>query len=131
MDLFKSFATNEKLELDGAWVGLGGGAKILVARSGNKKYGRMLSSLVEKNQAVLDAKTDESDTVSDEIMIDVFANTILLGWEGFTDKGEPLDYTLDNAKKALELKDFRNLVATHARNIENYRNAAEAATTKK
>jgi hypothetical protein len=131
MDLFKSFGTSSKLEQDGAWVTLGGAAKILVARVGNKNYGRLLATRVDENQAVLDAKSDDSDVVSDEIMAEVYAKTILLGWEGISFDGAELEYNYENAKKALGLKDFMALVAKHAKNIENYRTQNESITTKK
>lgn len=131
MDIFASFGTDSKLEEEGTWVSLGGNAKILVGRAGNKKYGRLLSTLVEKNQTLLDTKTDEADEVSDAIMIDVMANSILLGWEGLSFKGEVLPYSVDNAKTLLAVKDFRVLVAGHAKNVSNFRAAAESATSKK
>jgi len=131
MDIFKSFATDEKLEQEGTWISLGGDAKILVARAGNKKYGRLLSSAVEKNQVALDLKTEEADDLSDEIMVDVLANSILVGWEGLSFKGEALAYSVENAKTLLSVKDFRLAVSNHSRNIENYRVAAETVTTKK
>lgn len=131
MDIFANFATNTKSEEEGVWVTLGGTSKILVARAGNKKYGRMLNAQVEKNQAALDLKTDEADELSDSIMVDVFANSILLGWENLSYQGEPLDYSVDNAKKLLAIKDFRVLVANHSKNIENYRVAVEVAKAKK
>lgn len=131
MDIFKSFGTDAKLEEEGAWVSLGGNAKILVGRAGNKKYSRLLAAQVEKNQAVLDLKTDASDNLSDEIMIDVFAQSILLGFEALTFKGEAIEYSVDNAKILLAVKDFRTEVGKHARNVDNFRNAAEAVTAKK
>lgn len=131
MDIFNSFATDNKLEQEGSWVSLDGKARILVARAGNKKYGRLLSTQVEKNKIALDAKTDEADDLSDDIMIDVLANSILVGWEGLSYQGVSLDFSIENAKKLLGVKDFRLLVSNHSRNIENYRVAAEVATTKK
>ncbi|MDI1362511.1 hypothetical protein [Methylotenera sp.] len=132
MDIFASFATDEKLEVEGTWVPLGGTAKILVARAGNKKYGRLLSAAVDKNKLALDAKTDEADALSDSIMVDVLANSVLLGWEGLSFKGtEALPYNLENAKTLLAVKDFRALVSEKARNIDNFRATAEEATAKK
>ena len=131
MDIFKTFGTDTEREEEGTWVNLGGKAKILVARAGNKKYSRMLNTLVSKNQLALDAKTDEADDLSDEIMIDVIASTILLGWEGIEVDGKPFPYSVENAKTVLKLKDFKLLVSQNSKNIDNYRSAAEAVVTKK
>jgi hypothetical protein len=131
MDIFKQFATDSNLEQDGTWINLGGGAKILVARAGNKKYGRLLGSAVDKNRTVLDSKTDEADDVSDQILIDVLAESILLGWEGITYKNKPMAYSLDNAKILLAIPDFRATVTAHSKNVDHFRVAAEAITEKK
>lgn len=131
MDIFNSYATDTKREEEGSWVDLGGGAKLLIARAGNKKYSRLLSTLVEKNKIALDQKTDAADELSDDIMVEVFSKSILLGWQGLSFKGEPITYSVENAAKLLALKDFRTDVATHSKNIDNYRATAEALTTKK
>lgn len=131
MDIFKSFATDSKLEQEGTWIPLGGKARILVARAGNKKYGRLLSAAVEKNQIALDLKTDESDELSDKIMIDVLANSILLGWEELSFDGEAMPYSIENAVKMLGVKDFRLAVSNYSKNIDNYRVSAEKVTAKK
>ncbi len=132
MDIFANYATDQKLEDEGAWVKLDLETHILVGRAGNKKYGRLLSTLVENNKAALDAKTDAADALSDSIMVDVFAESILLGWKGpMSFKGVDMPYTLDNAKTLLAVKDFRTLVSNHSKNVEHFRAAAEASATKK
>lgn len=131
MDIFKTFATNETLEQEGTWVQLAKGVRLLIARAGNKKYGRLISTLVEKNQATLDTKTDEADQISDDILIEVAAATILLGWEGLQFKGKDIPYSIENALTLLAVKDFRALVTNHSKNIENFRLAAEDLTEKK
>ena len=37
LDIFAQFATDETLEENGTWFPIGGGARVLVARSGNRK----------------------------------------------------------------------------------------------
>lgn len=130
MDVFKQYATDEAKEADGVWIPLGReddpkGAALLVARSGNKKYTKLITREVEKNQRALDIKGDEADALSDALMIGVMANTILLGWKNIEFKGAPLAYTVDNAKILLGVKDFRKLVARLSDDIEHYRNAQE------
>lgn len=131
MDIFAQFGTDKTLEQEGSWIPLGGKARIKVARAGNKKYGRLLNTQVDKNRIILDSKTDEADDLSDEIMIDVLAQSILLDFEGLSFKGKDLPYSLDNAKILLAIPDFRATVTAHSKNVENFRVAAEAVTEKK
>lgn len=114
LDIFAQFATDETLEENGTWFDIGGGARILVARSGNRKYGKLLTKEVERARKVLDLNDEVADKKSEEIMIAVIAETILLGWEGVTFKGKELEYNVENAKQLLAIKDFRKLVAQYA-----------------
>lgn len=126
LDVFAQYATDETLENNGTWVEIGGGAKLLIARSGNRKYLKMLGREVERHKKVLDAGDDAADDKNEQIMIDVLASTILLGWEGITFKGKALEYSVDNARKLLALRDFRAMVARLADDIEHFRIKEEA-----
>lgn len=126
MDVFKSFASDETKENDGVWCELGAGASLLVARAGNRKYARMLSSQVEKNQRALDLKNEAADDLSDQIMISVLANTVLLGWKGIQFKREDMAYSVENAKTLLSVKDFRSLVSKLSNDFEAYKAVQEA-----
>jgi hypothetical protein len=129
MDIFAQYATDASLENNGTWQELGD-AKFLVARTGNRKYVQALSAAVEKNQKLLDAKGEAADTLSDKIMVDVLASTILLGWEGVSFKGQPLDYSVDNAKTLLAIRDFRREIVKLADSIDGYRAKLEEEQVK-
>lgn len=120
MDIFATYETDETKENEGTWVEIGD-AKFLVARSGNRKYVKMLTKLVEKNQRVLDRKDEAADKLSDQIMVDVMAETILLGWEGVTQGGQDWPYSVGNAKAALAVKDFRREIMKIADDAEEYK----------
>ena len=130
MDVFKQFSTSYKAENDGVWSDLGDNSKILVARSGNRKYARLLTALVEKHQRVLDLKTEVATALSDEIMISVTAESVLLGWENIQFKGADLPYSVENAKLLLSVKDFRRLVGKLSDDVELYRGADEETVAK-
>lgn len=121
LDIFAQFATDETLEENGTWFQIGGGARVLVARSGNRKYGKMLTKEVERNKKALDLNDDAADKLSEEIMISVLAETILLGWEDISFKGEVLEYNVSNAKKLLALKDFRKAIAQFADDVSAFK----------
>lgn len=125
LDIFAQFATDESKEEAGVWVEIGEDAEILVARAGNKKYGKMIAKEYEKHKKLLDLKNDASEAKSEEIMIEVLAKTILLGWKNISFKGEDLPYSLENAKMLLAVKDFRKLVAGYADDTEQYKAQVE------
>lgn len=130
MDVFAQFATDEKKEIEGVWVEIGDGAKLLVARSGNRKYARLLGTEVEKHQRALDGKSDAAEELSEKLMIGVIAGTILLGWEGVKYKGQPMAYSVENAKTLLAVKDFRVFVTKLSNDIEAYRAVQEEVAKK-
>lgn len=121
LDIFAQFATDETLEENGTWFPIGGGARVLVARSGNRKYGKMLSKEVERNKKALDLNDDAADKLSEEIMIAVIAETILLGWEDVVFKGQAMEHSVPNAKKLLALKDFRKTIGQFADDVSAYK----------
>ena len=53
--------------------------------------------------------------------IGVIAETILLGWEDISFKGEVLEYNVANAKKLLAVKDFRKTVAQFADDVSAFK----------
>jgi len=121
LDIFAQFATDETLEENGTWFPIGGGARVLVARSGNRKYAKLLTKEVERNKKALDLNDDAADKLSEEIMISVLAETILLGWEDISFKGEVLEYNVANAKKLLAVKDFRKAIAQFADDVSAFK----------
>ena len=127
LDIFAKYATDESLEANGTWREIGGGAELLVARAGNKAYSKLLTKLVENSRKVLDLNDDVADAKSDEIMVAVMANTVLLDWKGISFKGEDLPYSVENAKKLLAIKDFRKVVSGFSEDLSAFRAKEEAA----
>ncbi len=121
LDIFAKYATDESLENNGTWHEIGGGAKLLIGRQGNKQYTKTLAKLVERDRKVLDMNDDAANARSDEIMTEVLAVSVLLGWEGIEYKGKPLPYSVENAKMLLRHKDFRRDVVALSENIDHFR----------
>jgi len=126
MDIFAQYATDETLENSGTWFDLGGDARVLVARSGNKAFGKVLTKQVELARKTLDRNDEVAEAKSQEIMIGAMAQGILLGWEGLSFKGKALDYSLDNAKTLLAVKDFRRQIEVFSNDVDAYRAKLEA-----
>lgn len=129
MDIFTSYATDEKAEVDGSWQKLGD-TEFLIARANNRNYVRALTAAVEKHQLDLDRQDTKADKLSDDIMAGVMADTILLGWGEVKYKGNVLPYNKENAKLVLQHKDFRREVARLAENMDAYRAKMEAEQVK-
>jgi len=59
------------------------------------------------------------------------SKTILLGWKGEIKlKGEALEYSVDNAKKLLAVKDFRRYITTLSEDFESFKAEQEADEAK-
>lgn len=124
IDLFSAFAVNAVQEQEGSDTQLPGCGDTLfkIAREGNKNYSKRLQKLVKQNRAVLDSKGDAAEAKSDEILVDVMAATILIGWQGeVLYKGTPMKYSVDAAKTLLAHKDFRAKVMEVSSNMETFK----------
>lgn len=131
MDLKKDFSTNKDLEEQGAWVDIGDGGKLKIARAGNKKAIAHLR-LVSKPHLAQITYGKLSDEVSTQLAVEVIAEAILLDWEGITDGGKPLPYSKENAiRMLLEYPDFRDLVSKIADERKTFQKEIDEAITKK
>jgi hypothetical protein len=121
LDLFSQFATDAQAELNGVRVPYQG-VVFIIARSGNKRYGKLLAEKFKKHQVQLELKDDAADELSDKLMAEIMAETILLGWEGDIGyKGEKLAYSKENAVKVLMHPDFRAFISKLADDREKFR----------
>lgn len=124
IDLFSAFAVNTAQEQEGADTQLPGCGDTMfkVAREGNKNYGKLLQKLVKQNRAVLDSKGEAADAKSDEILVEVMAKTILIGWAGeIKYQGKGHAYSVEAAKMLLKHKDFRAKVMEVSSNMETFK----------
>jgi len=124
MDILNSFATDEKLETEGKVFPLSKTASIKVARSGNPKYVSLLRQKMSEAQLDL-VGGDEADQLAESILIDVMAETILVGWKGIVEGGLEVPYSVSKAKEYLKVKDFRRKVASLSENFEAFKLKAE------
>lgn len=118
-------------EQEGAWIELGDGAAILVARMGNPAYEKCLRRLRRPLQSAIRAKTVTDDQIL-KIVIRASAEFILLDWRGMFEDGKPLAYSVDVAERILtEVKDFREMVYGFAADAEIYRQEETEEDAKK
>lgn len=124
MDILATFQTDEKLETEGKWFPLSKTAKVLVARSGNPKYRAALRAKMKEVQLDL-TSGPEAEQLADEVLIDVMAETLLLGWKGIKDGANDVPYSAEQARTYLRVKDFRAKIAALSDNFEAFRAKAE------
>lgn len=126
MDIFKAFGADSSKEEGGVEIEIGPETYLTIARSGNKKYGRILTKAFETNKYTLDRKDAAADAKAEQIVIDAMARAILVGWRGKVEMdGEVLPYNVENAKKLLAIRDFRLMVSKHAEEFANFRAVVE------
>lgn len=133
LDIFKKYATDAGLELNGVEHELDseGKAKIVVARMGNAKFQKAYQAALERHQKELDSKDDEvKEAAQKRCMVESMARSILVGFSGLGYNGEPMEYSVENAERLLALDDFRTLVFELSRDVDHYRVEKESAVAK-
>ncbi|MDB5490361.1 MAG: hypothetical protein JWO78_210 [Micavibrio sp.] len=101
------------------------------AGGGNKAYTKCLAeTLAPVRQQLADDTLPESE--GDNLMAQVFADTIIVGWENVRDrKGKPLAYTRENVVMMLtDLPELFRELQAFASNLANFRKAAIEADSK-
>lgn len=133
IDLFAAFSTNKKAEKDGVETTLPGcgDTKFLIARAGNATYKRLLNGLYKRHRAVIDSKGEAAEAKSDEILAEVYAKAILLGWAGtLAYKGKQVPYSYEVAHELLSLNDFRAVVETVSQDFNTFKSEQDEADLK-
>ena len=133
MQLNKAFGTDESLENEGKWFDIGDGARILVARFGNKAHKTSLNKLRAPYKPLLLRGGSIPDDKNEEIINESMAQTILLGWEGFMDQDmKELPFSIEAAREAFKLyPDFLDMVSQFSLDVSNYRSDIQEQVVKK
>lgn len=127
-NLYEAFATVQEYEQSGVTLDFGV-AKFRVRRAGgsNREFATTLAAKLRPHRRAIDAGT-LSDEVAKEIQMEVYFKTVIIGWEGVTDReGNALEYNFDNFRKVMmDLPDLWNTLRDEADNMKNF----QAATAK-
>ena len=120
-----SFEQNSKLAEDGVWVDMGEGLGLLIARSGNPKYNKIVRSLSKPYKRLISAGT-LPDEKYEEMSTIAMAKAILLDWKGLEDaEGVAIEYSEGAVLKILndpDYRDFKQLVADLSEEQETFKN---------
>lgn len=133
LNIFATFATDEALETKGVWKNVRG-ARFLIARDSNPAYTKLLNEQVQARAFDLEDQAEDgkaAQKVSEAILVDVMAQTILLGWEKVSFDGKTeVPYSKEAAAQALAVKDFRNVIVRLSSDIDNFLAKREAVQAK-
>ena len=129
---FNQFRSDLALEEDGVWIALDDASRIRVARIGNRKYREAFQRRIKPYAKALKAGA-LSDAVAEQIMTDTLAETVLVGWEGFTRDGAEQPYSAEAARALLAdpaFKNFRDFVVEMAGELETFKRRADQDSEK-
>lgn len=130
LDMFDEFATDIALEVGGAWVPYKNGTRFKIARAGNDAYNEALNKVMDENREALLLNDTAAKDLSERLMCEIVADTILKGWETVQGeqtlnhikyKGQTLPYSREAAITLLSHGDFRNWVKRQSDNREYFK----------
>ncbi len=123
LDMFDEFATDLALENNGAWVTFKNGTAFKIARANNDAYAEAISKAMDENREALLAGNDAAKALSEKLMNEVIAATLLKGWkttqtidgvettaDAVKYKGAEVAYSKEVAVQMLGHRDFREWV---------------------
>lgn len=125
--LFKLFATDSQVEKDGVWVPVGKDGdkeirfRLARAGGGNTRYLKLLELKTKPlrrqiQNDLIDIKT------SDELMMEVFAETVVVDWENVFEDGVAVPYSKEKCLEYFKaLPDLFNDVREQASKAAYYR----------
>jgi hypothetical protein len=114
MDLAKEFGTDPTKEAEGVWFDIRG-AGFLLKRANNPEFRARSFKLARQNRR---ARRDEA---ADEVTTDLIVNTVLMDWRDVEERGEPLPFSKENAKRVLlQYRDLLDEIFERASDIEAY-----------
>lgn len=120
MDFVTKYAVDLNLESEGAWVDMGDGLEVKLARWGNQEFYKALEAESKKTKP---GKTIDAD--ADRANLDrVISTHIIKDWRGLNEAGKAVKYSPEKAFEILQtenLKDFRLEIIEEANERERYR----------
>lgn len=123
MDFFTEFAINDTVAKDGVFVPYLEDVEFKIAKYGTRAYRNFASPLFQRNERVLKQKGNAADDKAVELIINVMANTILVGWKGdLKYQGKAFgEYTVEKAKQLLAHEAFRDWCDAQSKNEDLFK----------
>jgi len=122
-NLFEAFGTDKDLEQNGVWFEVTPGVRFLCRRMGqmNKKFKKEFGNRMKAHQRQYQQGTLDPE-LADSITKDTFIHSVLMDWEGVTDReGKELDFNFNNARWLFdELPDVYSAIFEESGKAGNY-----------
>jgi hypothetical protein len=131
--IYRKFKQDKAIERDGIELEYGDGAVFKIARAGgaNKAFKTRMEQLQRKYKRQLHhgLLTEEQGRA---ILIAVYADTVILGWDGVTDEDDnPLDFTRENVVRVLsDLPDLFDDIRSQAEDAGLFRETLQELDAK-
>jgi len=133
MNPYQMFKTNTAAEADQGIALDYGSFSLRIVRAGgaNKRYGQELTRRLKPHRRQIDNDTLDN-AVAEKIMAELYADTIVLGWDGVTDAdGKELPFSKANCVKLFtDLPDLFRDVQEQAAKVGNFRTEERADDAK-
>lgn len=134
-NIHRIFATDERLEEDGAWVTVNElyGLRLKVRRLRSDASIKAYEDVVRETfgEHKLRKPEDLSEKQSGDILTRQLARAVLIDWEGvYDDDGNEIPYSEEAALNALKIKDFREFVYQAANERDTFRENADEEASK-
>lgn len=127
MNTYNQFSTDQNLETGGIEFDLGSAGVFRLARAGgrNKRFTKRLEEVTKPYRRQIQSGTFTNE-VAEGLLQQVFAETVLLGWEGVTDaNGNGLPFSQQNARKLFsDLPELFRALQEAAQDVALFRAAA-------
>jgi len=102
---------------EGQWFDLGDGARIRLRSRDSKEVRNAIRRATRPHQAAIRADRFPMEKM-EAIMTDVMAGTIIVDWEGITEGGKPVAFSVDTARRFVtEFPEFRRIVDAFASDL--------------
>ena len=126
MNLYKTYKTTDSMEKDGIDLQYGPDCKIRIARAGgsNQRFGKLLGDKLKPYRRQIDNGTMD-DAIAAKIMAEVYADCVILGWQGVEDfEGIAIPFCKENVVKLLtDLPELFRDIQEQAGKVSNFRAA--------
>lgn len=121
--IYDVFETDENLEAKGIRVRIADSV-FIVARAGgsNERFRKVAEAKTRPIRRRIETNTIEVDEMN-RIMAEIFAESVLLGWEDVYDKqGNPMTFSRDNAVRLLlDLPDLFQVLQEESKTLANFK----------
>jgi len=105
------------------------GVTMTIARANNTNFKHLFRTLIAPHKYQMDNNQSIPEEISEDIMLQCYSKTILLGWKGLVIDGKEVPYTQKGAYELLkEDEDAYDFVKSQAGNIDAFIVKGEAET---